>query len=228
MLLDESAAFKNVWIELFVFPFISSYLTVTLLHMAKAKSKNTHPSKLYLKHNAFARDFIFTTLSTSKYKVSKHSTTTGTRIEQGIVLPDKSQLQCSVSGIGIHPEFLPYFFGVPNGCPQKLLLFIIFHVVEKATCQFPFNEHVCQQFINFCEAINPASTYKMDVVKKAIRPLVDANLVLSVERQQYLLNPLIISTGKKAKWSLINIYIQALMKKGKAVDANFLPKYGGK
>jgi hypothetical protein len=197
--------------------------------MAKATTKNNKPSAHQLKHNSIAKNHLFFHLTGTRYKVAKHNKTTGTRSTDGITMVDKSQLQYSLSGIAIHPEFLPYFFEVPDGCAKKLLLYIIFHVVDTQTCQFPFNEHVCQQFIDYCKAINPETIYKMDSVKiKAIRELVKSNLVISLRRKQYMLNPIILSNNKTTKWLLINTYIQELIKKKKAVDANFFPKYGGK
>jgi hypothetical protein len=164
----------------------------------------------------------------TKYSISKHEKTTGKKVQDNYVSFDKSQLQYSASGIGIHPEFLPYFFGVDAGCPQKLLLFIIFHVANINTCEFQFNQQVIQQFIEYGTAINKASIYKATVVKKAIRKLVAANLVVSVQRMSYMLNPLILTSPKTKRWALINSYVQILLRKGKVVDASFLPKYDKK
>ena len=190
--------------------------------MSKA-NKNSKPPIYQRRHDIFAKNFIFS--GNLPYRHARHKRTTGIRVSDGVNLPTKEELRYSVSGITIHPEFLPYFFEIPGGCPQKLLLYLVFHVVNPNTCRFPFNEHICQEFINYCEAINPASIYRIGVVKQAMRSLVKANLAISLSRKHYMLNPLILSTSRTTRWTLINEYTQALIKKGKSADGNFFPIY---
>jgi hypothetical protein len=194
--------------------------------MAKSKKVKAKPSESHQAHDRFAQDNIFSTLTNTRYETAKLDITTGIRDEDGIKLLDKNQLRYSVSGITIHPEFLPYFFNVPNGCPQRLLLFVIFYIVDLKTCEFPFNAHEIKRFNSYCSDWSSASIYKETVVRQAIRDLVDANLVLSVKRSKYMINPMILSGNKTDKWSLINRYRAVLTAKDKGVDIKFFPKYG--
>ena len=192
------------------------------------KIKGTKPKKVSVhqqKHDAFTREFIFNPLTTHKYAIKKHAKKTSTVKTADIKMYEQAELRHSSNGIMLHPEFLVFYIGLKEGCAKKLLLYILFHVADLHSSKFPFNEHIIKEFNNYCKRIDGKTAYKPDVVKQAIRDLVNANLCISVQRQEYMLNPLIVSASRREQWSLINAYTLELMKKNKDVDAHFFPKY---
>ena len=177
------------------------------------------------KHDAFTREFIFNPLMANKYAIKKHAKKTTTVTTEDLIVFEQAELLHSSNGKMLHPEFLAFYIGLKDGCAKKLLLYILFHVADLHSSKFPFNEHIIKEFNNYCKRIDGKTAYKPNVVKQAIRDLVNANLCISVHRQEYMLNPLIVSASRREQWSLINAYTLELMKKNKDVDAHFFPKY---
>jgi len=192
------------------------------------KSKSSNQSQaLYTqlqKQGKVSKEFIFNPSSNVKYSQGKHNITMSSRNEEETILLDKKQLSFTKSGRILHPEFLPFFMTMRDGCAKKLLLYILFHELDTNTMTFPFDTHLINQFNKYCAMVE-GTEYKQDVVKQAIRDIVDANLTISLERKLYMINPLIISMPHKSRWQLINKYITALIGKDKEVDANFFPRY---
>jgi hypothetical protein len=189
----------------------------------KSKRISVHQQQ----HDAFTRDFLFSPLMAHRYAIKKHPKKTSSLTTEGIIVYKQTELRHSSNGIMLHPEFLAYYLGLKEGCAKKLLLYILFHVADLHCSKFPFNEHIIKEFNNYCNRIDGKKGYKPDVVKQAIRDLVNANLCISVQRQEYMLNPLIVSASRREQWSLINAYTLELLKKNKEVDAHFFPKYIG-
>jgi hypothetical protein len=81
------------------------------------------------------------------------------------------------------------------------------------------------EFNELVTAINSLKVYKPDVVKQALRKLVDANILQSVVRGSYMVNPMIVAKDNTLKRALINEYSTLLIKRGKDVEADFFPKY---
>jgi len=194
--------------------------------MARAITKKAKDISVYQQsHDAFTKDFIFNHLAASGYSARRHPKKTSLKTSDGINLYETAELRHSSNGIKLHPEFLAFYLGLKEGCAKKLLLYILFHVVKLHSCKFPFNDHIIKEFNDYCRRVTGKPEYKNDVVKQAIRDLVDANLCLSVKRQEYMINPLIVSVNQREQWSLINTYTKELLNKGKEIDANFFPKY---
>ena len=177
------------------------------------------------KHDAFTREFIFNPLMAKNYAIKKHAKKTSTITIDDLIVFEQAELLHSSNGIMLHPEFLAFYIGLKDGCAKKLLLYILFHVADLHSSKFPFNEHIIKEFNNYCKRIDGKTAYKPDVVKQAIRDLVNTNLCISVHRQKFMLNPLIVSASRREQWSLINAYTLELIKKNKDVDAHFFPKY---
>jgi hypothetical protein len=189
---------------------------------------NKKPKKVsvhQLKHDAFTREFIFNPLMAKRYAIKKHAKKTSTITTEGIIMFEQAEFCHSSNGIMLHPEFLAFYIGLKDGCAKKLLFYILFHVADLHSSKFSFNEHIIKEFNNYCKRIDGKTAYKTDVVKQAIRDLVNANLCISVQRKKFMLNPLIVSASRREQWSLINAYTLELMKKNKDVDAHFFPKY---
>lgn len=185
----------------------------------------------FIQHGIVGRNVIFNSSSNVNYKVGKHSITMSSSKymdgEEEFVTLDRKEFKFSKTGLTLLPEFLPFYMTMKEGCAKKLLMYILFHELEMKTCTFPFDDHVIVQFNNYCKLVN-APTYKEDVVKQAIRDIVDANLAISVKRKSYMINPIIVSIGSKSRWSLINAYLVKLKDKGKEIDDSFFPKYFSK
>ena len=195
---------------------------MTTKNMGKKHNKvSVHQQK----HDAFANEFIFNPLMANKYAKKKHDKKTSTITTDNLIVFEQAELSHSSNGIMLHPEFLAFYIGLKDGCAKKLLFYILFHVADLHSSKFSFNEHIIKEFNNYCKRIDGKTAYKPNVVKQAIRDLVNANLCISVHRQEYMLNPLIVSASRREQWSLINAYTLELMKKNKDVDAHFFPKY---
>lgn len=192
------------------------------------KSKSSNQSQaLYnklQKQGILSKEFIFNPSSNVTYSQGRHNITMSERKEEETILLDKKQISFTKSGRILHPEFLPFFMTMRDGCAKKLLLYILFHELDIPTMTFPFDTHLINQFNKYCLMVD-GTEYKHDVVKQAIRDIVDANLAISLERKLYMINPLIISMQRKSRWQLINKYITTLISKGKEVDANFFPRF---
>lgn len=192
------------------------------------KSKSSNQSLALFpklqKQGIVSKEFIFNPSSNVKYSQGKHNITMSSRNEEETILLDKKQLSFTKSGRILHPEFLPYFMTMKDGCAKKLLLYILFHELDIPTMTFRFDTHLINQFNKYCSMVD-GTEYKHKVVKQVIRDIVAANLTISLKRSLYMINPLIISMPSKSRWQLINKYITALIDKDKEVDANFFPRF---
>jgi hypothetical protein len=175
-------------------------------------------------HTSFVNDHLFNVLAETRYVQKKHMKKVAVKKSKEVNLFQESELIYSSSGLNLHPEFLAFYMTMKADCAKKLLLYILFHVVDLKTCHFPFTDHIIQEFNDYCKRVTGV-TYKPDVVKQAVRDVVAANLAISVKRKEYMLNPLIVSVNQRDHWSLINAYTTELMRKRLDVDDHLFPRY---
>jgi hypothetical protein len=142
----------------------------------------------------------------------------------GFVMLNRKKLIVSGSSIKIYPEFLAYAVGL-EGCPLKLILYILFHKIDLVTCRLLINDQVIKEFKDYISVVESTKKYKKDVVKQALRKLVEANLLQSVKRGFYMVNPMVIAKDSALRRTLISEYSKILFEKGNDVEADFFPKY---
>jgi len=176
-------------------------------------------------HDAIMRDFTLNKNSDRSFGYGKARRIVSIQRSGSIRMPKWMEEKVSSSGVMLYPEFAEYAFQV-EGVAKKLLLFIIFHLVNPRKNTFLFNAHVIAGFNRYSTAI-AGITYTMGTVKQALRKeLVARNLVANVSKGKYMLNPMIggCSTMLLRK-TLIAEYSSLLVNKGKDPIAGFYPKY---
>jgi hypothetical protein len=146
----------------------------------------------------------------------------GEKNSGGIIIPIHDELRVLSPMVHIHPEAAAYTFGL-EGCPRKLFWFILLYKLDIRTGEFPFNAQTTQQFQEYC-SIFESSPYTAGVVKKARRTLVERNIIQSLKREHYMMNPLIAGgTNDDTRRILIAKYNGHLLDKGKSAPKYFLP-----
>lgn len=177
-------------------------------------------------HDSYTKDFVFNdmvnTTPISGHQVER--TVSVVQTKSKVTLLSKKKLKVSGTSTKIYPEYMAYTVGL-EGCAAKLINYIIFHKINLSTNRFVFNDMFIAEFNELVTAINSLKVYKPDVVKQALRKLVDANILQSVVRGSYMVNPMIVAKDNTLKRALINEYSTLLIKRGKDVEADFFPKY---
>ncbi len=188
--------------------------------MSKIKLNNKQQE-----HHQFTNEFILNEVNEVGYKSKSMNRIIGMRRSEGVNLPKEQNIKFSNIGVSIYPEFLPYIMNL-EGCAAKLITYLLLFRVKPNLGVFKWNEEVITEFIRCCQAAKPTKApYKLETVKKAIRVLVKNNLVCSVERGRYIINPLMAAPNEAVRRQLINDYSKALLKKRKHVDDRFFPMY---
>jgi hypothetical protein len=145
-------------------------------------------------------------------------------VEEGILLLMKYEDQFLEPKVSLHPEFIAYTFHL-EGVPRKLLMYIIFYELNTSNCRFILNAQMIYRFHEFC-AMFGGKRHPDQVVKQAQKRLVKMNIMTSVERGEYMLNPLIAGGSTESRRrELINQYSMHLIEKGKDTSSDFYPVY---
>jgi hypothetical protein len=147
-------------------------------------------------------------------KYRKYERTIGEiKSEDIIVAHLKQSERILLKKILLYPEAVPFLFSL-EGCPQKLFYYILLFELDYKTGTFYFNESVIKKFIDFCSLLN--FVYKPSVIKQAIKNLSANNIVLSIKRMEYKMNPMITgSYSDYERTKLINEYSISLIHKRK-------------
>ncbi len=143
--------------------------------------------------------------------------------ENEIVLLVKQSERTLLGGITLSAEAILYLVSL-DGCPQKLFYYILFFELDYKTGVFLFNASVIKKFTDFCRMIN--LNYKESVIKQAIKQLSTNNIVLSIKRGKYKINPLV--TGGNSgygKIKQINQYSLNLIDKRKDFNSIYPSSY---
>ena len=123
----------------------------------------------------------------------------------------------------LYPEAIPFLFSL-EGCPQKLFYYILLFELDYKTGVFLFNASTIKKFTDFCRIINIC--YKESAIKQAIKQLSASNIVLSIKRGQYKMNPMITgSYSDYERTKLINEYSLALINKRKEAESIYSTLY---
>lgn len=136
---------------------------------------------------------------------------------------ERAKINHTERGVQIFPEFMTFTFNL-TGCPQRLLLFILFSEVDKKTMHFAWNKEVRERFTNFCSDISNEKPYDDRTVQEALYELKSKNLAVQVQRGKYFLNPLIAGpVGIQDREMLIKQYAHTLLRNSKDVQASMRP-----
>lgn len=176
------------------------------------------------KHKEILSAFTFNQYSKTIYSPKKIERRTGIIADEGVNIFETQNELISGSGQTLFPEFVEYCYFL-EGCPKKLLLFLVFHHVNHITCEFLYNAETVHDFNKYNSIMaDGKSTYKPSAIKGALQTLVNSNLIGNLTRGKYMLNPMIMGgTGVSQRVSLINKYSQHLFKKKRTQLMVFYP-----
>lgn len=141
----------------------------------------------------------------------------------GIKVPVTKQELLLENKVHLHPESVAFLFHI-EGCPRKLLMYIIYFELDVSSCMFKFNAQTIQSFKSYCMLFGAG--YETSVIKKAIRELVAANTVCNDSRGKYMVNPLLIG-GKTqdTRRELIHKYDSLNLRKKRDPVMQLYPVY---
>jgi hypothetical protein len=147
------------------------------------------------------------------------------KFEDDVVLFENVSDKIFCKKLDLTPEAFQFIFFL-EGCPKKLLLFILLEDFDESTCEYSWNATRIENFKEFCRLIDSSSNYTDKVIKNAHRTLVTQNVTMCLARQQYMLNPLLVSSRSRAsKSELIGKYSTLLIDFGLDTIARYYPKY---
>lgn len=169
-------------------------------------------------------EFVRYCRNTGRFSVGTTSRAMRHKIDtEKIVIPELKTDSLLEKAVSLHPEAAAFLFHM-EGCPRKLLMYLMFFEVDLDTCLFRFNASVIKSFADYCMMFGPA--YADKVVKKAIGQLTRRNAILSTARGTYMVNPLLYGGKVPAtRRELINKYGSLLIKKRKEVVKYCYPIY---
>ena len=125
------------------------------------------------------------------YKPKKISRARSLRVDEDVVIPSNVNEKVSGDGITIYPEFMEYCYSL-EGCPKKLLFYLIFHHADLGSCEFTFNDQTIHEFRSYDKIVtNNRKTYTTAAIKSALRSLVKTNISVNIKRGKYMINPMI-------------------------------------
>lgn len=128
------------------------------------------------------------------------------------------------SKVSIHPEFAAFMFHL-YGLPKKLFLYLVFLELDNNTCVFKITEETMQRFCEFGSSFKEDS-WSAPIILQAARILIRKNVMIALDNENYMLNPLIAGGANENKRRrLINRYSELLEKKGLDISFHFYPKY---
>lgn len=170
------------------------------------------------------KSFIQYSLETGRVSYSKMNKPMKLNIsKEGIIMFQYRNQQLLNTRLKLYPEALAYMFHL-EGCPRKLLMFILLYKVDARTGEFKCNPLMWEHFKEYCQLFK--SSFKDDVLKQGLRKLVDMNIVCNVKRGTYMLNPFVYGGNNEAgRRELIHTYCRLLQRKGKDLQQDFYPIY---
>jgi hypothetical protein len=169
-------------------------------------------------------EFIKFCRHSNRYVSSKMTRNVAYKTDRdGIKVPIAKQELLLENKIYLHPESAAFLFHI-EGCPRKLLMYIIYFELDVSFCIFKFNAQTIQSFKSYCNLFGGG--YETSVIKKAIRELVDRNLVCNVSRGKYMVNPLLIGgKTRDGRRELIYQYDDLGLRKKKDAVLQLYPVY---
>lgn len=169
------------------------------------------------------REFTFNEFKHKIYRVKKMITNVGWKEDGGVVIHQEGHDRYAYPGRTIYPEFLEYCYTI-EGCPKKLLLYIVFHHLDDSNNRFLYNAQVIHDFNSYNKLKTGGKPYSTQTVKDARDKLVEMNIILNIKRYEYMMNPAFIGgENLLAKARLIREYTSLLIEKGKDPMTCFYP-----
>jgi hypothetical protein len=153
----------------------------------------------------------------------KFNRTAGFRRRQGITLIHSVTENVTSPSFTLCPESIMYLFHI-DAIAKNLLFYLIFYHVDFETCLVRVDDSTKFNFLDYCQRFS--KTYKYRTIKSALDKLVKANILLSVERYKYMLNPVVAGPLNDTKRrNLIRDYSKLLIEKGKDGNNDFYPAF---
>jgi hypothetical protein len=186
------------------------------------KQLKTFHKKIRSKHLEFLT-FLLGAERNYKKKNLERSLSVHKEPVDGVNLINRNQESVLEPRVTLNPEFLAFTFSL-EGCPRKLLNYILFYEMDVRTGTFRFNAHVIDRFKDFCDLFGQC--YQNGVVKQGMQALVERNIAVNIQRGLYIINPL-VAGGKKLddRKRLVNEYSNLLREKGCDPVIDFFPRY---
>lgn len=190
--------------------------------LSEKKQLNALHKELRSKHLEFV-SFLLNSEHGYKKKNLERSLSVHADPKDNIKLLTRKQESILEPRVSLNPEFLAFTFTL-EGCPRKLLNYVLFYEMEMRTGAFRFNSQVVDNFRSFCELFD--ESYQAGVIKQAMQTLVEKNIALNIKRGHYIINPM-LTGGKKLedRKRLVNEYSNLLRNKGCDTVFDFFPKY---
>ena len=127
------------------------------------------------------------------------------------------------SKVAIHPEFIAFAFHL-YGLSRKLFLYLTFFELDNNTCTFKINAETIQRFLDFCLLFR--EEHHSSYVLQAARTLMRKNIMIALDDENYMLNPLIAGgSNVRKRRKLIDNYSELLEKRGLDASLHFYPQY---
>lgn len=146
-----------------------------------------------------------------------------TQVEDGFVSPTTVSENLLLGKVSLNPEAAAFLFSL-EGCRKRLLLYILFFELDTSNLLFKVNSQVIQSFQEYCLLFRV--DYQKNIIMKALRELVEQNVITNISRGNYMLNPLVTGGTKTAtQRQLIADYSKILIDKSKDAEKLFHPRY---
>lgn len=128
------------------------------------------------------------------------------------------------SKISLHPEFVAYAFHL-YGLSRKLFMYIIFYELDNDSCRVTIDKTALHHFREFCFLFGEEEQSDK-TIQQAIRSLIRKNIMIAMDSEEYMVNPLIAGGSNETKRrKLIDIYSQLLENRGLDTSIHFYPNY---
>jgi hypothetical protein len=128
------------------------------------------------------------------------------------------------SKISIHAEFVAFAFHL-YGLPRKLFLYIVFFELNNSTGTFTIDEEMMKRVRGFFSLFGQEDEVNVSL-EQASRNLIRKNIMVAIEGNEFMLNPLIAGgSNERKRRKLIDSYCRILEKNGLDTSTHFYPKY---
>lgn len=170
-------------------------------------------------------NFYCFTLRVKRMKMEKY------RDEEGKMQIRNREYLDSQRYLPVNVEIADYIMHL-KPISTRLLFYILSFKIDYTTNFFKCNEQLIMNFISYCQHLRYKADKRTDeespiseiTVKKALRNLVDNNVITNVTRLLYMVNPMVACLGSlDVQTQRLNEYAQHLIKKDDVVDFCIMP-----
>jgi hypothetical protein len=111
-----------------------------------------------------------------------------------------------------------------SGHPKNLYLFIVFYLINTETLEFKTDSSIKYKYVEFCK-VTGCEPPEIVTINDAIKRLSKMRLILNVEKNLYMINPIVLGYSYDINRSkAIIVYANKLKERGKVIEEWLLPK----